>query len=219
MSKMDFLKEHKFIGILRRVNPTYVMQVVKAMFDGGVRIFEVTFDPCNKDTCAITGSIISQIKNSYGDEVMVGAGTVLYMDYAKSAYNAGAEFVVSPCTDKKIINYARKKGMLSMPGAYTPNEILSAYNIGADIVKIFPVAPDEAGYIKNVMAPLSHIPFMPTGGINSDTVKEFLETGAVAVGAGASIVTAELVENQDFEKITENAMLHIKKIQEYKERI
>ena len=94
--------------------------------------------------------------------------------------------------------------MLSIPGAYTPTEIVNAYDMGADIVKIFPVAPHEVGYLRNVMSPLSHIPFIPTGGINPDTVEEFLKTGAVAVAAGATIVTKDLAEQGDWETITNN---------------
>lgn len=146
---------------------------------------------------------------------MVGAGTVLTMEYAMSAKDAGAEFLVSPCTNKDIIDYARINNMISIPGAYTPNEILNAYNIGADIVKIFPVAPDEIGYLKNILAPLSHIPFIPTGGVNLNTITPFLDMGAVAVGAGASIFTPEMVENQEFNKITESARLHVEQAMKF----
>lgn len=209
MDKLDFIKKNKFIAILRRLNPKYSTQVIKALYDGGIRIFEVTFNPSDDGTCDTTRKIIKEIKDLYGNEVMVGAGTVICMEYAKAANEADAEFLVSPCTDKAIIDFARENNMISMPGAYTPNEILNAYNLGADIVKIFPVAPDEIGYLKNVLGPLSHIPFIPTGGVNPDTIKPFLDLGAVAVGAGASIFTSEMVENQEFEKITERARLHI----------
>ena len=102
--------------------------------------------------------------------------------------------------------------MLSIPGAYTPTEIVQAWKLGADVIKIFPILPDGEGYLKNVISPLSHIPFMVTGGINPDTIEKFLATGPVAVAAGASIVTRELVEKGDFDTIRENARRHTEKI-------
>lgn len=209
MNKMEFLKKYKFITILRRLDPKYSTQVIKALYDGGIRIFEVTFNPSDANTCDTTKKIIKEIKDLYGDDVMVGAGTVICMEYAKAAKEADAEFLVSPCTDKAIIDFARENNMISMPGAYTPNEILNAYNLGADIVKISPVAPDEIGYLKNVLGPLSHIPFIPTGGVNIDTIKPFLDLGAIAVGAGVSVFTAEMVEKQEFALITERARQHV----------
>ena len=103
MNKMDFFKKHKFIAILRRLNPKYSTQVIKALYDGGIRIFEVTFNPSDDNTCNTTKKIIREIKDLYGNEVMVGAGTVICMEYAKAAGEVDAEFLVSPCTDKSII--------------------------------------------------------------------------------------------------------------------
>ena len=102
--------------------------------------------------------------------------------------------------------------MLSVPGAYTPTEIMNAYQLGADVVKIFPILPDGEAYLKNVISPLSHIPFMITGGINPDTIEKFLATGPVAVAAGATIVTKDLVERGDYDTIRENARKHVEKI-------
>ncbi|MBE6601690.1 MAG: bifunctional 4-hydroxy-2-oxoglutarate aldolase/2-dehydro-3-deoxy-phosphogluconate aldolase [Ruminococcaceae bacterium] len=208
MTSMEFIKTYKFIGILRHISPAVAADTVRAMYEGGVRIFEVTFNPSLASTVADTQAIIRTVKELYGDSVSVGAGTVISEDFARAAHEAGAEFIVSPCTKESVIAYTKANGMLAIPGAYTPTEILHAYEMGADIVKIFPVAPHEIGYLKNVMSPLSHIPFIPTGGINPDTVDAFLNTGAVAVAAGATIVTKELAEGGCFEKITENARLH-----------
>ena len=214
-SSFDFIKKHKFISIIRRLEPKYTKPLAEALYNGGIRIFEVTFNPSDSATCNITSEIIKEIKKLYGDEVMVGAGTVVCMDYAKTAYEAGAEFIVSPCTDKKIIDFSKQNNILVMPGAYTPTEIMNAYNMGADIVKIFPIAPDQIGYLKNVLSPLSHIPFVPTGGVNPDTIKPFMEMGAVAVGAGLSVYTNEMLEKGEYDKITKNAKLHTSIVKEY----
>lgn len=209
---MELLKKHRFVGILRHIAPQYALEAAKAMYDGGIRIFEITFDPSRENTKEETGGIIRNLRESFGEDVSVGAGTVLSVDFAQAAYEAGAEFIVSPCTNPDVIRYTKEKGMLSVPGAYTPTEIAAAYDLGADIVKIFPILPDGEGYLKNVISPLSHIPFMVTGGINPITIEKFLALGPVAVAAGATIVTKELVEKGDFETIRQNALAHTSKI-------
>ena len=212
MKGIDFIKENKFIAIFRHIPKEYAKEAARACFLGGVRIFEITFNPSSDSTVEDTKEIISTIKELYGNEVSVGAGTVINLEFAKAAYEAGAEFIVSPCTKADVVKYTKEKGMLSIPGAYTPTEIVNAYDMGADIVKVFPVMPGEVGYLKNVMSPLSHIPFIPTGGINPDTVEEFMAAGAVAVAAGATVVTKDLVERGDFARITENARMHTEKL-------
>lgn len=213
---MKFIEKHKFIAILRHIPKDKASEVAKAMYDGGVRIFEVTFNPSSKDTISETTSIIRIISELFGDEACVGAGTVINLDFAKAAHDAGAKFLVSPGTKESVVRFAKENGMLAIPGAYTPTEIMNAYDMGADIVKVFPVAPSEAGYLKNVMSPLSHIPFIPTGGINPDTIDEFMNTGAIALAAGATIASKALAESGDFDTIRENARSHIEKIEKYK---
>lgn len=208
---LDRLRHEGFIAILRHITSADISAAARALYEGGVRFFEITFDPSTPDV-SDTQKSISTIRDLYGDDVCVGAGTVLTMDYAKSAKEADAEFLVSPCTNPHIINYAAENNMISIPGAYTPNEIMYAYENGADIVKIFPLLPNCTDYLKVVTAPLSHIPFIPTGGINPNNIKDFMECGAIAVAAGATIVTSELIHNGDFSQITRNARLHIEAV-------
>ena len=206
------MKKYRFVGILRHIAPQYAAKAAQAMYDGGIRIFEVTFNPSAETTIADTKKIISDIKEMFGAEVSVGAGTVLTVEFAKAAYEAGAEFIVAPCTDPEVMAYTKEMGMLSIPGAYSPTEIMQAYKMGADVVKIFPIGPNDEAYLKNVISPLSHSPFMITGGINPDTIEKFLATGPVAVAAGATIVTKDLVEQGAWAQITENARRHTEKI-------
>lgn len=212
MTALEFINKYKFIAILRHIEPKYIASAAKALYDGGIRIFEVTFDPSNPNTIQDTSYIISKIYSLFGNEVSVGTGTVLSVKYAKAAYKAGAQFIVSPCTDSRVIRYTKSKGMLSVSGAYTPTEIMNAYKLGTDIVKIFPILPDDETYLKNIISPLSHIPFMVTGGINPDTVEKFMKLGAAAVGAGITIITNELCEKGAFGEITEYAKKHLEKI-------
>lgn len=209
---MKLLKKYRFVGILRHIPVDKALAAAKAMYEGGIRIFEITFDPSRLDTCQETGSIIRMLRDNFGTDVSVGAGTVLSVEFARTAWEAGAEFIVAPNTDPAVIAYTKEKGMLSIPGAYTPTEIMNAWHLGADIVKIFPILPDGESYLKNVISPLSHIPFMITGGINPDTIEKFLATGPVAVAAGATIVTKDLVEKGAYATITENARRHTEKI-------
>ena len=205
---LELLKKYRFVGIFRHIRPEYALRAAQAMYEGGIRIFEITFDPSRPNTEEETGSIITMLREHFGPEVSVGAGTVLTVDFARAAYEAGAEFIVAPNTDPDVIAYTKQKGMVSIPGAYTPTEIMQAWKLGADVVKIFPILPDGEGYLKNVISPLSHIPFMITGGINPNTIEKFLATGATAVAAGATIVTRELVEAGDYDTIRENARRH-----------
>ena len=212
MNAYEFIKEHKFIAIFRHIPKEYAERAAQAVYDGGVRIFEITFNPSSDTTVEDTKEIIRTIREMFGDSVCVGAGTVINTEFARAAHEAGASFIVSPCTKADVVKFTKDNGMLSIPGAFTPTEIVNAYDMGADIVKVFPVAADNVGYLKNVMSPLSHIPFIPTGGINPDTVRAFMQTGAVAVAAGATIVTEALVKNGEFDRITENARRHVERL-------
>lgn len=209
---IELLRKHRFVGILRHIRPEVALPAAKAMYEGGIRIFEITFDPSRDTTAQETGEIIRQLRAYFGDDVSVGAGTVLTVDYAKAAWEAGAQFIVAPNTDEQVIAFTKGKGLLSIPGAYTPTEIMRAYQLGADVVKIFPILPDGEAYLKNVVSPLSHIPFMVTGGINPDTVEKFLATGATALAAGVTIVNPKLADSGDFDTIRENARRHTEKI-------
>lgn len=209
---MELIRKYRFIGILRHIPAAKALAVAQAMYDGGIRLFEVTFDPSDDTTCEKTCSIIRHLRQHFGPEVSVGAGTVVNVPFAQAAYEAGAEFIVAPNTDPAVITYTKSKGLLSIPGAYTPTEIVNAYALGADIVKIFPILPDGEGYLKNIISPLSHIPFMVTGGINPDTIEKFLATGPVAVAAGATIATRELAEAEAYDTIRANAENHTRHI-------
>lgn len=208
MNTVDLIKKHRFIAIFRHIDPVYAADAAQAVYDGGVRLFEITFDPSKPNTIKETQQIIKTIIGLFSDDVCVGAGTVIKQEFAEAAYEAGARFIVSPCTNEGIIRYTKEHGMASLPGAYTASEIMRAYELGADIVKIFPIAPDQIGYLKNIISPLSHIPFIPTGGINPDTIDMFMELGAAAVAAGASVVTQQLCESGEYERIRENAARH-----------
>jgi 2-dehydro-3-deoxyphosphogluconate aldolase / (4S)-4-hydroxy-2-oxoglutarate aldolase len=209
MDTFEIIKRERFIALTRNVNVDVMEELVKALYKGGIRVLEITFNPSDDDTLVKTAACIAKAVES---DMLVGAGTVLNTAMVEAAHEAGAKFIVSPNTNVKVIKRTKELNMLSMPGAYTPCEIVRAHELGADLVKIFPVLPHQVNYVKVVSGPLSHIKFMVTGGINPETAPLFLEAGATIVAAGASIIKPELVYGGKWQEITMLAAAHIKAI-------
>lgn len=190
MSTLSQITVHKIVAILRGIQADDVLKIAGALCDGGVKIIEVTLNSPN----ALL--VIEQLNSAYGNQLLIGAGTVLDVSNAKAAMAAGAKFLISPNVDIAVIKAAKNAGILSIPGAFTPTEIVTAHNNGADIVKVFP-APDAA-YIKNILAPLNHIKLMPTGGINLTNIKSFKDAGATAFGIGSSLVNNQSIIDETY---------------------
>jgi 2-dehydro-3-deoxyphosphogluconate aldolase/(4S)-4-hydroxy-2-oxoglutarate aldolase len=149
--------------------------------------------------------VINRLSKEFKDKMLIGAGTVLNAEMANEAIDAGARFIISPIVDEGTILTTRKRGSVSIPGAYTPTEIYKAYAMGGEIIKVFP-ASSNANYIKEIRAPLSQIPLMPTGGITLQNIQEFKKAGAVAFGIGSSLVDAKHAITKEYlQTITETA--------------
>jgi 2-dehydro-3-deoxyphosphogluconate aldolase/(4S)-4-hydroxy-2-oxoglutarate aldolase len=185
MQNLSQLLDHKIVAILRGMPPQETLRIAGALYDGGIRLLEVTL---NSEAAL---PLIEELSATFKGRMLIGAGTVLNVSDATNAIAAGAAFLISPALDIAVIKTTRDAGRISIPGAYTPTEILTAYNNGADIVKVFP-APDAA-YIKNILAPLNHIPVMPTGGIDAGNIKSFAAAGAVAFGIGSALVNSKAI--------------------------
>ena len=208
MKLSDQLAAARFVAIARRVPADRIVRCAEAVAEAGVSYLEITFDPSAPDTLRDTAAKLLAVRREL-PALRLGVGTVLTAEMADAAADAGAEFLVAPNTRKEVIDRAHFHKLPMIPGAYTPTEIAAAWDLGADIVKIFPVAPGEEGYVKNVMSPLSHIPFIVTGGVNPDTIHAMLATGAVAVAAGATIMRADLVAAGNYAEITALARKHL----------
>ena len=208
MKLFDELRTARFIAIARRVPADRIVPCAAAVVEAGVSFLEITFDPSDPDTRRDTAAKVLAVRKEF-PQLHIGVGTVLTVEFADAAADAGAEFLVAPNTKAAVIDQAHKRGLPMIPGAYTPTEIAAAYDAGADLVKIFPVAPGEEAYVKNVMSPLSHIPFIVTGGVNPRTIRAMLATGAVAVAAGATILRADLVAAGNYAEITALARKHL----------
>ena len=214
MNNLEYMKEQGLVVIFRGTDIAEIPDLVRAIYAGGARIVETTFNPSDPDTAEKTAAVIRGIYETMGDKMLVGAGTVIDESYAVAAANAGAKFLLSPDTNPDIIRLTKKLGLLSIPGAYTPSEVMSAWRAGADMVKLFPIPKDDIGYLINITRPLSHIPFLCTGGVNPDTIGCFFEAGACAVGTGISILKPELVKARDYDRITALTKLHIERMNE-----
>jgi len=212
MDKSDVLK--KIIGcgiipVVRVSSADDALKVAAALEAGGL--------PCIEITLTVPGAlnVIKHLVKSIGSGIIIGAGTVTSADEARDVIEAGAEYIVSPSLDLNTIMVCREKEKVSVPGALTPTEVLTAWNAGADMVKVFPAGNvGGASYIKALRAPLPHIKLVPTGGVNLQTAADFIKAGACALGVGASLVDKKAVDEGKYEVITERARHFIKIIKE-----
>lgn len=194
--------DKKVIAIVRGVYGEDCLNLAKALHKGGVEMMEVTFDQSKPEAFSRTSETIALLADQMGDKMIIGAGTVTSVQLLELAKNAGARFVVSPDTNAAVIKATIEAGMVSMPGAMTPTEIVTAHALGADFVKVFPTSGLGAGYIKAVCAPLNHIRMLAVGGVSEKNVGEFLKAGCVGAGVGGNLVNKEWIKNGEFEKIT-----------------
>ncbi len=184
------------IAVVRAPDPAGLVDVVQALADGGVTVAEVTF------TIPNALDVIREVSRQLGNRVLLGAGTVLDAETARAAILAGADFVVSPTLNLDVIRLCRRYDKLVMPGAFTPTEILTAWEAGADVVKVFPADIVGPAFFKAVRGPLPQIKLMPTGGVDLNTASEFLKAGAVCLGVGSQLVDPKLIAARDYAALT-----------------
>ena len=201
------IESGKIIAILRKISEKSLLPLVGALLDGGIKLIEITFD--QKGDPLTTARGIDRICGKYGGSIQVGAGTVMTVEQAELAHKSGAGYIISPNTDPAVIGRTKELGMISIPGALTPTEIVAAHDIGADIVKLFPAGELGMNYIKALTAPITHIPLMAVGGVNLGNIAEFFKAGLMGVGIGSAITPKNLIENGDFDKITQLARGYI----------
>jgi 2-dehydro-3-deoxyphosphogluconate aldolase/(4S)-4-hydroxy-2-oxoglutarate aldolase len=195
------------IAVIRARSTDRLLDVARALLEGGVIGIEVTMTTPG----ALEGiRKLSDELSAHG--AVIGVGTVMDADTCRRAIDAGATYVVSPHFDPSIVAATRERGRVSMPGAFTPTEILRAAAGGADVVKVFPSAGLGPGYFRDVLAPLPHLKLMPTGGVDPKNAGEWIRAGAVCVGAGTSLVPKEAVARGDWAAITANAKTMVESV-------
>ena len=199
------IKAAKLVAILRHVPAEKLDGVVEALIAGGVRVLEFTFDHDRADCVKENAEKIRHTVEKYGDRVLVGCGTALTVQEVEAAGDAGACLVISPNVDYGVIRRTRQLGMISMPGALTPTEIVAAHGAGADIVKLFPAGTLGVSYIKAVRGPLAYIDMSAVGGVKPENVAEFLDAGVCGFGVGGQLVLPDAVKTGDFAAIQARA--------------
>jgi len=199
--------------VVRAKGDENTMKGLEAMVNGGVKALEITFSVPNAP------EVIRAVKARFGDGVLLGAGTVLSAEQARNAAEAGAAFLVAPNIDPQVMAAAKKLGVPMMPGAFTPSEVVSAWQQGASVVKIFPASVGGPDYLKAIRAPLPHIPLMPTGGVDDKTAPEFIAAGAFALGAGSNLFNAKLLAAGDFKGLTEIAARFVAVVAEARKKL
>lgn len=213
---IQMVEEKKIIAIVRGIAPEKGLQVAQALYDGGIRMIEVTFDQKNVDKQADTAAMIRAISERFQGKVCVGAGTVTSVGLVELAANAGAQYIISPDTKEDVIKKTRELGLVSMPGTLTPTEITAAHEWGADFVKLFPVGTLGAGYVKAVKAPLNHIKLLAVGGVNPDNITDFLDAGCCGAGIGGNLVNQKWIDAGEYEKLTETASALVEKVENWR---
>ena len=206
------IEKEKIIVIVRNIKREKLIPLCEAMYEGGIRLLEVTYDASGKMSDEETAENIKMLANRFESKMYIGAGTVLTKKQVKLTKNAGGQFIISPNTDKAVIKKTVKLGMVSMPGALTPTEVKEAHKFGADFVKLFPASNLGADYIKAITAPLSNIKFTAVGGINEKNMHEYIKVGVSGFGIGTNIVDKKLVEGEEYDKITELAKKYVEVI-------
>ena len=192
------------IPVLRAKNATQAHAVVKAMIAGGVTVVEVTM------TVPGAVELLRELKREYGTQLLLGSGTVTTAAQAEATIEAGAEFVVSPSFHPEVIAMTKSKKKISIPGALTPTEVITAWNAGADYVKVFPCsAMGGASYLKSLLAPFPYLKLIPTGGVTLETAESFLRAGARALGVGSDLVNLSAIDAGTPETITEAARAYL----------
>ncbi len=208
---MQHMRELGLVPVLRATFAEEAMTLAGAILAGGIDILEVTM--------TVPGAIrvIEQLADHHGDKLLLGAGTVLDAETARNCLLAGAQFIVSPALDLRTIELCRRYSVPVMPGALTPTEILTAWQAGADVVKVFPCsALGGAKYLKALQGPLPQIQIIPTGGVSLSTAEEFLAAGAFALGVGGDLVDAKAAREGRSDVITENARKYIQVVKTFR---
>lgn len=191
------------VAVVRSPDSQQLVEVVRALADGGVTVVEITM------TVPDALGVLRQVRQALGDRVLLGAGTILDSETARAALLAGAEYLVAPTLNLEVIRLCQRYSKLVMPGAFTPTEILTAWEAGADIVKVFPADVVGPAFFKAMRGPLPQVRLMPTGGVDLNTAADFLRAGACCLGLGSQLVEPRAVAERDFDRIHDLARQYV----------
>ena len=202
---MEAVRSRKVIAIVRGFDAETCLKLADAYTKSGIGLMEVTFDQSRPDGLERTVKAIEALVGHFGDDLLVGTGTVLTEEQVIMARDAGAKYAIAPNVDLDVIEAAVENGLVAMPGAMTPSEIVAAYHAGAGVIKVFPASVLGPAYFKAVKAPLSHIPLMAVGGVGASNAADFMKAGCVGIGVGGSLVNKEWIAAGEWDKIAQAA--------------
>ena len=202
---IETILDKKIVVIVRGVESEKLIPLAEAIYDGGIRLMEITYSADGKISDEETAKNIKMLAEHFADRMYIGAGTVLTTKQVELTKNAGGRFIISPDTNKEVIQKTKELDMISMPGALTPSEIQAAHIYGADFVKLFPINTMGVDYVKAVKAPLSHINLLAVGGVNENNMTDYLKAGVCGFGIGSNIIDKKKIEEEDYSQITELA--------------
>lgn len=199
------VEAEKIIAIVRGADPEQCLKVAQALYNGGIRLMEITYNQKDPASWQTTADTIAAIAKAFGGRMLVGAGTVTSPELVELTAQAGGMYIVSPDCNEAVIRKTLEMGLVSMPGALTPTEVLAAHEAGADFVKLFPIGNLGVAYAKAIMAPISHVKMLAVGGVNETNVSDFLKTGMCGAGIGGNLANKKWIEEGRYDKITETA--------------
>jgi len=207
-SQLRRVLDSGIVAVVRAPDSDQLVEVARALADGGVGVVEITMSVPN------ALDVLRQVRQELGDRLLLGAGTVLDAETARAVLLAGAEFIVAPTLNLDVIRLCCRYGKLVMPGAFTPTEILTAWEAGADIVKVFPADVVGPAFFKALRGPLPQIRLMPTGGVDLTTAADFLKAGACCLGIGGQLVEPKAIAERNFDRIRNLARQYIAIVQQ-----
>ena len=210
---MERVRAGRLIAIVRGLDGRHIPGLAGALLAGGISMLEIAFDQTRPETWKETGEAIKSVSREFGGRILVGAGTVMTAKQLEVACDAGAGYIISPDVNTEIIRETKRLGLVSFPGAFTPTECVTAYNAGADAVKLFPAGRLGADYIKAIRAPLSHIPMLAVGGVSQKNAADFIKAGCIGLGVGGMLVNREWAANGEYDKITALAREYVKAVE------
>ena len=203
------IAQQKLIAIVRGVGSDQLIPMAEAMYEGGVRLMEITFSAKGTPSDQETAGNIAMLVKHFAGRMHIGAGTVLTPEQVELVAKAGGTFVISPDANADVIRKTKQLGLVSIPGALTPTEIQTAHRAGADFVKLFPVTGLGTEYVKAISAPLSHIKFLAVGGVDEHNMGDYLKAGVCGFGIGSSLANRKLIDAGDYSAITELAKKYV----------
>lgn len=208
------VEKEKIIVIVRGVESEKLIPLAEAMYQGGIRLLEITYSANGKVSDEQTAANIAMLAKHFEGKMFIGAGTVLTEKQVELTYQAGGKFIISPDTCPAVIEKTRALNMVSMPGALTPTEMQIAHRSGADFVKMFPVTSLGTDYIKAVKAPLSHLKLLAVGGVDENNMGDYLKAGVCGFGVGSNIIDKKMLAQSDWAGITALAEKYLQVVKE-----